>query len=140
VDKGAGSLDAVRKQLEGTWTLVSLETYPETGPAVLTKATGQLTYDQYGNMTLRGSAEGSGGASAPDASRYLNLKGRAVIDPATQRLWVVEGRSDLSEGTLPPSVSADKVRYYEFSGDVLRMSVKDTNGRVTAKVTWRKAG
>ena len=140
VDKGAGSLDAVRKQLEGTWTLVSLETYPEAGPAVLAKATGQMTYDHYGNVTFKGTVEGSGGASAPDASRYLNLKGRAVIDPATERLWVVEGESDLSGGTLPPPVSADKVRYYEFSGDVLKMSVKDAAGRVTAKVTWKKAG
>lgn len=140
VDKSSGSLDAVRKQLEGTWTLVSLEAYPEAGPAVLAKASGQMTYDHYGNVTFKGTVEGSGGAGASDASRYLNLKGRAVIDPATQRLWVVEGESDLSGGTLPASVSADKVRYYEFSGDVLRMSVKDADGRVTARIVWRKAG
>jgi hypothetical protein len=137
VDKGPGSLGAVRKQLEGTWTLVSLETYPERGPAVLVKATGQLIYDQYGNLTIKGIVEGSGGGSTPDASRYLILKGRAVIDPTTQRLWVVEGEGDLSG--LPPPVSADKVRYYEFSGDVLRMSVKDASGRVTAKVTWKRS-
>jgi hypothetical protein len=71
VDKGPGSLGAVRKQLEGTWTLVSLETYHERGPAVLVKATGQLIYDQYGNLTIKGIVEGSGGGALqtrPDTS------------------------------------------------------------------------
>jgi hypothetical protein len=140
VAKGAGSLEAVRKQLEGTWTLVSFETYPAQGKAVPVQATGRLTYDQYGNLSLTGTLASPASGSAPDPSRYLNLGGRAVIDTASQRMWIVERETDPGSGNaLPPPVSADKVRYYEFSGDLLTTSVKDANGRVTARLVWKRA-
>ncbi len=35
VDAGPGSLEAARRQLQGKWTLVSLETYPTPGGAAV---------------------------------------------------------------------------------------------------------
>ena len=40
---------------------------------------------------------------------------------------------------LPASVAADNVRYYEFDGDVLKLTTKDQAGRPTATITWKKA-
>jgi hypothetical protein len=46
-----------------------------------------------------------------------------------------------SEGelaTLPPEMLARRERAYAFEGDQLKLTVKDSNGRVTAINTWRR--
>lgn len=126
VSTGADSLEAARRQLEGTWDLVSLQVADPDGRLVTRPAGGRMTYDAYGNMSM----EGSG-----DDARLITFRGRAVIDPVKRefRLADVEG-----SGTLPAQASADKVRGYEFEGPLLKTSVRDASGRLTAVVTWRK--
>jgi hypothetical protein len=127
VDAGPNSLEAVRRQLEGTWDLVSLQVVGDDGQAVTRPAGGRMTYDAFGNMSM----EGTGADAA-----LIAFSGRAVIDPAKRefRLADVEGA-----GALPSQVSPEKVRGYEFDGDVLKTSARDASGRVTAIVTWRRS-
>jgi uncharacterized protein RhaS with RHS repeats len=127
VATGPDTLEAVRRQIEGTWDLVSLQVLTPDGQTVTRPAGGRLTYDAYGNMSMEGSGENA---------QLIAFKGRAVIDPVRReiRLADLEG-----SGALPSQASADKVRHYEFDGPLLKTSVRDASGRVTAVVTWRRS-
>ena len=39
---------------------------------------------------------------------------------------------------VPRWVGGDNVRYYEFDGDLLKLSLKNAAGRITATLTWRR--
>jgi hypothetical protein len=136
-DTGPGSLEATRRQLEGNWELVSLETYRD-GKPVPVKAAGRLTYDAYGNVTTQGVINDPA-AGAP--SDVLSYSGVIVID-VHKKEWRLTDAQARPGGTaeLPADVAADKIRKYEFAGDQLKTSMVDKSGRVTATATWRKIG
>ena len=135
VETGAGTLESTRRQLEGTWDLVSFETYPSPGKKVEQQATAVLTYDAYGNMEIIGrltEAGQSAGAGAP----LLSYKGRAVIDVDKHQLRIVPSSGD--EKALPAEASTALVRQYSFTNDLLSLSMIDTAGKPTASTTWKK--
>jgi hypothetical protein len=135
VDTGAGSLEATRRQLEGTWELTGLETYPAGGQKVVHKASAVLTYDEYGNLTIMGRIEQEG-ATAGAAAPLLSFKGRAVIDAEKHQLRLMDAQGP--EKALPAEVSPDLLRRYEFEGDMLKLSTVDGSGQPTATATWKK--
>ncbi len=136
VDTGPGSLEAVRRQLAGTWELVSFEAFTATGEATQVPATGRLTYDEFGNLTVAGSVDGE-----IDGRRatLLYMSGRTAIDLAQQRFLILE-----AEGNVPfeepdfATASLDRFRHYEFADDLLRLTVRDERGEATALLTWRR--
>ncbi len=130
VDTGPQSLEAARRQLEGTWELVSLSA----GPQAL-KASGRMTYDAYGNMTVKGTIEAATITSPIVA--LLNYEGRAVIDAAKQQLRLV-GQTAEGATVSAADMSADKLRQYAFDGDLLKISTIDPSGAVIATATWRR--
>jgi YD repeat-containing protein len=135
INDSADSTSGVRRQLEGTWRLVSFETYSATGEATKHEAAGELTYDAYGNLVVRAALTGGPPGELSKALRYT---GRAVVDPQNHRL-VLQAMQGQGGEALPATVTPDNVRYYEFDGDVLRLTTKDANGRPTATITWKKA-
>ena len=77
VDTGATSVEFVRRQLKGTWELTALEVVTRTGEKIAPQASARLTYDEYGNLAMRGTIAG-----APEIDpSLLNLTGQVVIDP-----------------------------------------------------------
>jgi hypothetical protein len=137
VDAGAGSLEAVRRQLEGTWNLVSAEVLSATGARTTVKATAVLTYDAYGNLSLKGAYDDP--AATAEQKAALNFTGRAVIDTQKQVLRLLDVKQSESEfAALPAEMAARRERGYAFEGDRLTLTVKDSAGRVTAVNTWRK--
>src|SRR5215213_11838684 len=72
VDTGAASVEAVRRQLKGTWELISLDVFPAGGGRIAAQATGRLLYDEYGNLSMQGTIAGD---SDLDPS-VLNLTGQ----------------------------------------------------------------
>lgn len=137
VDAGAGSLEAVRRQLEGRWALVSAEVVSASGARQAVKATAVLSYDAYGNLSLTGAYDDP--AATAEQTAALNFTGRAVIDTQRQVLRLLDLKQ--SEGdlaSLPPEMVARRERAYAFEGDQLRLTVKDSAGRVTAVNTWRR--
>jgi hypothetical protein len=138
VDRGPGSLEAVRRQLQGTWELVDSQAFDAAGTATSRKAAGRLTYDEYGNLTIAATVEDTG-QTPSGVSGLLGYTGRAVIDPAKTCLVLtdVKGRQPSSQA-LPAEVSADKVRYYTVEGNTLTLTVKNAAGAVTERTTWRK--
>jgi hypothetical protein len=134
VDTGANSVEAVRRQLQGTWDLVSLEVASPSGP-VKVPAKGQLKYDEYGNLAIDGNV-----TDPKIDSGVLKLSGRAVIDPTKHmlRLQGVTGTTNAAEQALDSNLDPAKVRYYEFVGDLLKTTVKDASGATTATTTWKR--
>ncbi len=135
INDSADSTQGVRRQLEGTWRLLSFETYSPTGEAIKHEAAGELTYDAYGNLVIRAALTGG---KPGELSNVLRYSGRAVVDPPNHRL-VLQNMQGQGGEVLPNEIKADNVRYYEFDGDVLKLITKDSGGKPTATASWKKA-
>ncbi len=135
VDTGAGSLEATRRALEGTWTLASLEVVDAAGASRPVKAAGQLTYDAFGNMTIKGVIE----EPALKGSLVLDYDGRIVIDTAKHQFVPAALTSDrpVDAAQIAP-ISPDKIRRYELSADTFVVTYLDASGKPTAIARWRR--
>jgi hypothetical protein len=134
VEKAPESTQGVRRQLQGTWKLVSFETYESGGQAKKHEAAGELKYDEYGNLTIRAALTD---VPAGEQANLLRYEGRAVIDAQNRKL-VLQAMQGQGGEALPAAVAANNVRYYEFAGDLLKLTTKDSDGRPTATITWKK--
>jgi hypothetical protein len=135
VDTGLNSVESVRRQLKGTWQLMSLDVFSPTGEKTAAQATGQLTFDDYGNLAMKGAITG---ASNLDPSA-LNLTGRVTIDPDLHAIrigGVTAANAD--DKRIDPKLDATNVRYYAFEGDLLKTTLKNPSGVTTATATWKK--
>ena len=136
VDTGATSIEAVRRQLKGTWELTALELFSPTGEKIPAQATGRLQYDEYGNIAMQGTVKPGG--PQIDGS-VLNLTGRVAIDPTTSTLRITKVEAATADDKrVDPQLAAANVRYYEITGDVLKTTVKDAKGTTTATATWKR--
>ncbi len=114
VDTGAGSLESVRRQLQGSWELVTLEVMaPGGGAPTKVPATGHLKYDEYGNLTIDGRVTAAAGGVDPNV---LNMSGRAVIDPDKHML-----RFQDVEATTAAARSPARLAHRCLKGQVLRV-------------------
>ena len=130
VNTGPGSLDAVRRQLEGTWDLVTLAVMPALGAALVpVAAQGTLTYDKNGNLSIDAKTSDSYAPAAAQSGGVITFEGKAVIDGAKSELQLTEKGGD------PKSPER---RRYAFEGDLLGLSSIDGAGRVTTTSTWRR--
>ena len=138
VDTGAGSLEAVRRQLQGTWALTSYEIYRD-GKRERLGATARLTYDEFGNLKM------DGRLTRPDATGatkplMLNYSGRAVLDVVNHQLRLLD--LEPSGDDLPTDVAraADwsNVRRYDLRGNVLTLTIVAANGTPSAASAWHK--
>ena len=135
-DPSSGTVEATRRRLFGTWDLVSLEAAPPGGGArAQVTASGTLTYDEFGNLTIDAHTTDK---DAPVAAREVSLitfSGRAVIDvPKSElRLMAMTGNVDPNEVLSP-----ERRRRFEVTDDTLKLSSMDERGDVTAISTWRR--
>ena len=102
VQSGPNSLESVRRVFEGSWDLVSAESYGATGQPVAIKGKGRLTYDAYGNLTVDARFDQGQEQNDGSISRLLWYKGRAVIDVAASRLVLQDmQKRDASSADVP---------------------------------------
>jgi hypothetical protein len=134
VTSGAGTVEAERRRLQGTWELVSLETLDASGKATPVDASGRMTFDDYGNVRTEGQAKQSSEA----ANTVLSYVGRVVIDPDKKEWRLMDATPDAGASAAPAPVAADKIRSYEIVDDQLKLSLRDAAGKVTARVTWKR--
>jgi hypothetical protein len=138
VNTGPGSPEAVRRQLAGRWHLTSLTIFSATGQPTTVPADAELTYDEFGNLAIRGQLKNPGAGEAPP---ILHQNGRAVIDTTRKQLRLVDTGSDaINPPDVSDAISYDHVRLYEFSGNDLLLTTIDANGKKTATAKWRKVG
>ena len=135
IEKSPESTQGVRRQLQGKWKLVAFETYEAGGKAVKHDAAGELTYDEYGNLLIRAALTD---VPAGEQANLLRYEGRAVVDAPNHRL-VLQAMQGSGGEALPAAVAANNVRFYEFAGDLLKLTTKDSEGRPTATITWQKS-
>lgn len=132
---GQAQTDAER--FVGDYTLISYVTFPEAGSAVDMSYVGRLSYDSAGNMSGLGmpsdlpEREREAGGRLTGGFAYW---GKVTVDDE-KKIVVhhVEGSP-----LMPSWVGGDNVRFYEFEDDLLRLSLKNAEGRTTATLTWRR--
>ena len=132
---GQAQMDAER--FVGDYTLISYVTFPEAGPAVDMQYVGRLSYDRAGNMSGLGMPSGMPEREREAGSRLTGgfaYWGKVTVDDEKKIvIHHVEGSP-----LMPGWVGRDNVRFYEFEGDLLRLSLKNAEGRTTATLTWRR--
>ena len=152
VDTGPGSLTAARQQLEGHWTLVTLAMFDEDGTQVDVDATGSLTSDAFGGLTIEFRMTDAGRQSLESLgivspNPVISTSGRAVIEPRQQQITYV-GADFAKQGGLDAGLAAkranpfalERVRYYTFNADgSMRLATRHDNGREAAVSTWKRS-
>lgn len=135
---GAADVEAVKQKFIGDWELASYYTFPVNGDAREMGYIGRLSYDRFGNMAGLGMPK-----DLPERQRESSerlMQGFAYWGPVS---W------DLDRGAVihhvqgspmvPQWVGGDNVRYFEFEGDdILKLSLRDNNGRTTGTLTWHR--
>lgn len=133
---GAGSLESVRRQLQGTWELVSLESSPEPGaPRVVIKATGTLVYDEYGNLRIDAHTIDPAAPVAAREAVLLTFKGRAAIDPVKKELQLLDMTGNVDPGEV---LAPERRRRFDIDADTLKLSSIGEKGETVATSTWRR--
>jgi hypothetical protein len=135
-DSSSGAIESERRTLQGTWDLAGLELAPPGGAArVPVQASGTLTYDEFGNLTIDAHTTDPATPVAFREVTMLSFKGRAVIDATRKELKLM----DVTGNANPDEVlSPERRRRYELDADTLRLSSFDDHGQVTAIATWRR--
>ena len=135
VTKGPNSLEATRRALEGTWTLVSLDVIDVRGNHRPVKATGELTYDAFGAMTVKAQIEDQ----AASNSLMINYTGRIVIDTTKSefRPADLESAQPVDPTQVAP-ISPDKIRRFAIADDTLIVTYFDAASTPTAMIRWRR--
>ena len=135
INTGEGTPEAVRRQLEGTWSLTSFSVFDQAGTPKVVEASGRLSYDAYGNLDLSGRIDDPAAAGA--SASALTFKGRAVVDAGASRIVLADVQGNVDPSALPKNMGIDKVRYYKFDGDTLSLETRDGT-RVLARTVWKR--
>jgi hypothetical protein len=136
INTDPGAVEAVQRQLEGTWDLVTLAVMPVRGAALApVAAQGTLTYDKNGKLSIDAKTSDSYAPEAAQSGGVIAFEGKAVIDAAKSELQLTE----MGDKVDPKAaLSPERRRRYAFEGDLLRLSAMDSAGRVTTTSTWRR--
>ena len=150
VASGPETVEAARKALEGTWTLISLTVQNASGARATPQATGTLNWDAFGNLTIEYRISDSG-LKALDAigvrppTPVIRTEGRAVINPQKKEVQYVP--PDAPSRPFDPKLAAaradpfalERLRYYAVDVDgILALSTRHDNGQDAAVGRWKK--
>jgi hypothetical protein len=153
VESGTGTMSEVRRQLQGRWTLVSLNVTTEDGRKSAIDATGALNSDAFGGLEIEYRMSESGqqslaslGIKSPNP--VVSTAGRVVID--AQRQQITYAADDFNTRALgfDPDLAArranpfalERVRHYQFAEDgTLTLTTRYDNGKDAAVARWKKA-
>src|SRR5262245_58246381 len=150
VASGPNTMEAVRKQLEGTWTLTSLIVHNASGASATPQATGTLTWDAFGNLKIEYRLSETGvkalnaiGVHPP--TPVITTDGRAVINAQAKEIQYVP--PDAVSRPFDPKLAAarddpfalERLRYYVIGADgSLTLSTRHENGKDAAVSRWKK--
>ena len=138
VDQGPQTLTAARKYLHGNWAMESFEVYPPGGPAITLKGSGNLSYDDFGNLRIEIRADQASSdllraAGIDIRDGVISSDGRTAVDMQNRTLtYIVQGQT----GTGPLALS--RPRHWEVDGNMLTLTTKDDSGKPLSVGRWRK--
>lgn len=140
VEAGAGTSTAVRSQLAGTWTLTKFEVLDAAGQLTPVRAKAQLTYDTFGNLSIKGVLEEPlPGQKSVTEAPALMYTGRAVIDAPRQELVLMGIDATVEpDPSILAKIAPDARRKFTVTATDLTMSAMDAQGKVVSRATYRK--
>jgi hypothetical protein len=140
VGTGAGSLEFTRRQLMGAWTLSKFEVADSTGKLVPVRAKAQLTYDDFGNLTIKGVLlEPLPGQTSVTDAPALAYTGKAMIDTAKQDIVLVGMEASVQpDPAILAKLGMDARRHYEVTDKQLTMTARDAQGHNTSRATYTR--
>jgi len=152
VDEGAGTIEGVRKQLEGRWTLVSLTMTAADGRSAPVDAGGELVADGFGNLEVEYRLSETGlktldGLGIKSPNPVINTSGQVVIDTTQKRITYVGDDFTKRALDFDPTLAAqranpfslERVRYYTWGADgTLTLATRYDNGQNAAVSHWKK--
>ncbi|MDH7942828.1 lipocalin-like domain-containing protein [Pseudohongiella sp. SYSU M77423] len=132
------ALMAVKQQFVGHYELVSFVSFPATGGEVDNNYVGRIMYDENDQMSAQGMPKDLPERAAQTTE--LVRGGFAYWGPVT---WDISQNKVTHHVEGSPTrgswVGEDNVRYYEFTPEgLLKLSIRDENGRTTGTLTWRR--
>jgi hypothetical protein len=150
ITTGAETVETARRQLEGRWTLVSLDVVAADGRSENVQADGDLTLDEFGNLHIEYRLSDAGQAALEQLGiHYPNAKistdGRAVIDAREHRITYMP--PDAGSRPFDAELAAkranpfalERVRYYAVDeGGLLTLTTRHDNGQDAAKSRWKR--
>jgi hypothetical protein len=152
IAEGPDTMEAVRKQLEGRWTLVSLNVSTADGKQTSVEATGALTSDAFGVLGIEYRMSDAGqkslaalGITSPNP--VISTTGRVVIDPQQKQITYVSEDFQTKALGFDPDLAArranpfalERARYYVLGTDgTLTLSTRHDNGRDAVVSRWKK--
>lgn len=133
----AEALEDIKQKFIGDYELVSYFQYPAQSDAVDMNYIGHLSYDALGNMAGLGMPRDLPERNAQSSERVTGgfaYWGKVSYDLENSIvIHHVEGSP-----MVPQWVGGDNIRHFEFTGEFLKLSLKDGQGRITGTLTWRK--
>lgn len=150
VAAGPDTVEAIRRQLEGKWTMVSLTVTNAAGRLAKVPATGELSLDSFGNLAVEYRVSDDGlkalaGVGITTPNPVISTTGRVVLDPQ-QRTIVYQSEKAETE-LLDPKLAAlranpfalERIRYYTLGEDgLLTLATRHDSGRDAAVSRWKK--
>jgi hypothetical protein len=151
IAEGPNTMEAVRQALQGRWVLESLNINTEDGRAAAVDATGVLTCDNFGNMSLEYRISDGGMKQLADIgitmpTPVVSTSGNVAIDPQQHRITYVG--DDFMKKLLDADLAArranpfalERTRYYDLGADgTLTLSTRYDSGADAAKSRWKKS-
>lgn len=116
--EGAPPAPGLRGQLEGEWTLVGLETADG-----VRRVSGFLRYDRFANITVRAELAADDPGVRPPRTVVADFTAKASPDGGELDYTGLQSGSG-AERLAQDAVRMDEWRYFELSGDTLRLSVR----------------
>ncbi len=139
VASGPGTVEAERRRLQGTWRLDRFEVIDSAGASRVVRAEAVLTYDEYGNLTVRGKLLEPIPGEKTIEHPLLQYAGPIVIDPPKQqfRLGAIKTATAIDPG-LESKIDPSFVRKYELSDTTLKISYVNASGSPTAIASFTR--
>jgi hypothetical protein len=143
VETGPGTTAAARRYLEGRWSLLSFEVFPEGRPPLRLQGQGSLTYDAFGNLDVEIRVDSATAsmlvtAGIPVTRGVISTSGRTAIDLQARTLtYFLEGQPPFGAPSGP--LALNRPRHFQIDGNVLTTTTKGDDGTPSSIARWEKA-
>ena len=135
--QAADTLQGIEQKFQGDFELVSYFQFPERGDPIDMNYVGRLSYDAFGNMAGLGMPRDLPERNQATEERVtggFGYWGKVSFDLENNLvIHHVEGSP-----MVPEWVGGDNIRHFEFSDGLLKLSLKNSKGRTTGTLSWRK--
>ena len=135
--QAADTLQDIEQKFQGDFELVSYFQFPERGDPIDMNYVGRLSYDAFGNMAGLGMPRDLPERNQATEERVtcgFGYWGKVSFDLENNLvIHHVEGSP-----MVPEWVGGDNIRHFEFSDGLLKLSLKNSQGRTTGTLSWRK--